>query len=521
MNKRSESRPSATETEGERRNRRRCRFARLPKRSQQFGHSAPARSRDFASWSSEKALQNPTKFARGRVRRETVPVQPETHYAKNGNVNIAYQVVGDGPPDLVVVDVISHIELDWEIPFKARFFTRLGSISRLVRVNQRGTGMSDRDMGVPTLEMRMDDIRAVLDAVGSERAVLFGLGDAAPLSVLFAATYPERTSGLILMNASPRFVKSPSLPWLPTREETQRQADDFERRWGETAFAYEVIGMFNPSATDEERRSVARGFRLSVSPGAAAAYIRMNMDVDVCDLLPLLRVPTLVMHRKDAGSWDIRSGRYLADHIPGARFVELPGAYFLPALGDQETLFAELEHFLADVVAGKHAELEPDRLLTTVLFSDIVGSSEQAASLGDRAWRELLQRHHELVRRQLDRFRGKEVDNAGDGFFASFDGPARAISCGCAIAEAMPELGLEVRIGVHTGECELVEGKVAGIAVHTGARVAACAQSGEVLVSSTVKDLVAGSGITFEDRGLHELKGIPGEWHLYAVARAA
>jgi class 3 adenylate cyclase/pimeloyl-ACP methyl ester carboxylesterase len=448
-----------------------------------------------------------------------VPVQPETHYAKSGDVNIAYQVVGDGPPDLVAVDVISHIELDWEIPSKARFFTRLASICRLLKVNQRGTGMSDRDVGVPTLEMRMDDIRAVLDAVGSERAVLFGLGDAAPLSVLFAATYPERTSGLILMNASPRFVKSPRLPWLPTREETQRRADDFERRWGETAFADEVIGMTNPGATDEERRDVARVFRLSVSPGAAATYIRMNIDVDVSDLLPLIRVPTLVMHRKDGGAWDIRSGRYLSDHIPGARFVELPGADFLPALGDQETLFAELESFLADVVAGKRAELEPDRLLATVLFSDIVGSSEKAASLGDRAWRELLQRHHELVRRQLDRFRGKEVDTAGDGFFASFDGPARAIACGCAIAEAMPELGLEVRVGLHTGECELVDGKVAGIAVHTGARVAACAQPGEVLVSSTVKDLVAGSGLAFEDRGQHQLKGIPGEWRLYAVKR--
>jgi class 3 adenylate cyclase len=448
-------------------------------------------------------------------------MQPETRYAKSGSVNIAYQVVGNGPPDLVAVDVISHIELDWEIPSLARSFTRLASICRLIRVNQRGTGMSDRDMGVPTLETRMDDIRSVLDAVGSERAVLFGLGDASPLSVLFAATYPERTSGLILMNASPRFVRSPSLPWLPTRDETQRQADDFERRWGESAFAYEVVGTINPSMPEEELRSVARAFRFSVSPGAAAAYIRMNIDVDVCDVLPLIRVPTLVMHRKDGGGWDIRSGRYLADHIPGARFVELPGADFYPALGDQEMLFGELESFLTNVVAGKHAEVEPDRVLATVLFSDIVGSSEQAASLGDRAWRELLERHHELVRRQLVRFRGKEMDTAGDGFFASFDGPARAIRCGCAIAEAMPELGLQVRVGLHTGECELVDGKVAGIAVHTGARVAANAQPGEVLVSSTVKDLVAGSGLTFEDRGSHDLKGIPGEWRLFAVEEPA
>jgi len=446
-----------------------------------------------------------------------VRVQPETRYAKSGDINIAYQVVGDGPPDLVAVEVISHIELDWEDPSERRFFNRLASMSRLIRINQRGTGMSDRDVGAPTLETRMDDIRAVLDAVGSERAALFGLGDASPLSVLFAATYPERTSGLILMNSSPRFVRSPNLPWLPTREETQRRADEAERRWGDPAFAYEFLGAANPSSTDEELRAAARIFRLSASPGAAAAYIRMNIDVDVCDLLPLIRVPTLILHRKDEGAWDIRSGRYLADHIPGSRFVELPGADFTPARGEQEKLFDELERFLADVAAGKHAEVEPDRVLATVLFSDIVGSSEKAASLGDRAWRELLERHHELVRRELVRFRGQEVDTAGDGFLAAFDGPARAIRCGCAIAESMPELGLDVRVGLHTGECELVDGKVAGIAVHTGARVAALALPGEVLVSSTVKDLVAGSGLVFEDRGAHTLKGIPGRWQLYAV----
>jgi len=447
-------------------------------------------------------------------------MQPETQYAKSGSVNAAYQVVGDGPPDLVAVEVISHIELDWEVPSRAQFFTRLASICRVVRVNQRGTGMSDRDMGVPNLETRMDDIRAVLDAVGSGGAVLFGLGDAAPLSVLFAATYPERTLGLILINSSPRFVRSPSLPWLPSREETQRQADDFERRWGDPAFAYGYIKLSNPSSTEDELRGVARVFRLSVSPGAAAAYIRMNIDVDVCDLLPLIRVPTVVMHRVDGGGWDVRSGRYLADHIPGARFVELPGADFLPAFGDQEKLFAELESFLADVVAGKHEVVEPDRVLATVLFSDIVGSSEKAAALGDRAWRELLERHHQLVRDQLVRFRGKEVDTAGDGFFASFDGPARAIRCACALARSMPELGLRVRLGLHAGECELVDGKVAGIAVHTGARIAAEARPGEVLVSSTVKDLVAGSGLAFEDRGAHRLKGIPGEWRLFAVEEA-
>jgi class 3 adenylate cyclase len=448
-------------------------------------------------------------------------VQPETRYAKSGDVNIAYQVLGDGPPDLVAVDVVSHIELDWEIPAKARFFERLASISRLVRINQRGTGMSDRDSGSATLETRMDDIRAVLDAVGSESAVLFGLGDASPLSVLFTATYPERTAGLILMNASPRFVKSPNLPWLPTREETQRRADETERRWGDPSFAPEFLRLSNPGASGEELRALGRLFRLSASPGAIAAYIRANIDTDVCDVLPLIRIPTLVMHRRDGGGWDIRSGRYLAEQIPGARFVEVPGTDFAPFIGEQGPVFAELERFLADVVAHTHPVIERDRVLATVLFTDIVGSSKKAATLGDQAWGELLERHHEVVRAQLSRFRGEEVDTAGDGFFASFDGPARAIRCGCAIVGAMPELGLDVRIGLHTGECELVDGKVAGIAVHTGARVAANAKPGEVLVSSTVRDLVAGSGLAFEDRGSHKLEGIPGEWRLYAVAKSS
>ena len=445
---------------------------------------------------------------------------PETRYARSGEVAIAYQVLGDGPLDLVFAPPISHLELEWETPASAAFYTRLASICRLILFNQRGVGMSDRISGVPPLETRMDDIRAVLDAVGSERAAVFGLGDSGPLCVLFAATYPERTAALVLFNSSPRFVRNPELPWLPTRAEQESQADQFERHWGETEFMNKMLRMWNPEITEAELPSALRELRLSVSPGSAAGYIRMNMDVDVCDVLPLIRVPTIVMHRKEERAWDVRSGRYLAERIAGARFVELPGTDFMPQRGDQEQVFAELERFLADVVGGKAVEIEPDRVLATVLFTDIVGSSEKAASLGDRAWRELLERHHELVRRQLARFRGVEVDTAGDGFFASFDGPARAIRCACAIVESVPELGLEVRAGLHTGECELANGKVAGIAVHTGARVASLAQPEEVLVSSTVKDLVAGSEILFEDRGSHELKGIPGEWRLYAVSRA-
>ncbi len=453
------------------------------------------------------------------MKRDTVPVQPETRYARSGDVNVAYQVAGAGPVDIVYAPAISHLELAWESPLETRFLNRLASICRLIMFNQRGTGMSDRVAGVPTLEMRMDDIRAVMDAAGSERAVVFGLGDAGPLGVLFAATYRERTSALVLMNSSPRFVRSPELPWLQTRAEAELFVKEIERGWGEAAFMDGWLRELNPGVTDEEARHLARLLRVAVSPGSAAAYVRLNLDTDVCDVLPLVRVPTLVMHRKETSSWDIRSGHYLADQIPGARLLELPGADFSPHLGDQETLFAALESFLDDVVQGRQWEAEPDRVLATVLFTDIVGATSRAAELGDRAWRELLQRHHEAVRAQLGRFRGKEVDTAGDGFFASFDGPARAIACARAIVEAMPGLGLEVRAGLHTGECELIDGKVAGIAVHTGARVASNAQPGEVLVSSTVKDLVAGSGMTFQDRGLHELKGIPGEWRLYAVAR--
>jgi class 3 adenylate cyclase/pimeloyl-ACP methyl ester carboxylesterase len=453
------------------------------------------------------------------VNRDTVFVQPETRYARSGDVNVAYQVIGEGPVDIVYVDVISHLELAWESPAHAAFLNRLASSRRLITLDQRGTGMSDRFAGTPTLEMRMDDIRAVMDAAGSERAVVFGLGDAGPLCVLFAATYPERTSALVLINSSPRWVRSPELPWLQTRAEAELFAEAIERRRGEAAHDFDFGRRINPGMTDEEAERRARVFRLAVSPGSAAAYVRANLDTDVCDVLPLLRVPTLVMHRKETTAWDIRSGRYLADHIAGARFVELPGADFSPSLGDQETLFAALESFLDVVAQGTSSETEPDRVLATVLFTDIVGATSHAAELGDRAWRELLEHHHEAVRTQLGRYRGKEVDTAGDGFFASFDGPARAITSASAIVESMPELRLEVRAGLHTGECELIDGKVAGIAVHTGARVASNAEPGEVLVSSTVKDLVAGSGIAFQDRGLHELKGIPGEWHLYAVAR--
>lgn len=443
---------------------------------------------------------------------------PETRYTLSGDVNIAYQVVGEGPLDLVFIPSFTHhLELVWENPPQAQFFRRLASLGRLLLFDKRGTGMSDRFGAAPTLEARMDDIRAVMDAAGSEHAVLVGLGEGGPLCALFAATYPERTTALVLINTSPRMVRSPELPWLPTRAERQRGIEEWVRSWGDTELAAERFGRGSPSATEEERRGFARVIRLSVSPGSAAAYLRMNLDEDICDLLPLIRVPTLVMQRADHEFMDIRNGRYLADHIPGALLVELPGRDFAPQIGDTDRLLAELESFLKEVVEGEPWEAEPDRVLATVLFTDIVDSTARAAELGDRAWRRLLQQHHEIVRSRLGGFRGKEMDTAGDGFFATFDGPARAISCAVAIREGIRELDLDVRAGLHSGECELVDGKAGGIAVHIGARVASLAEPGEVLVSSTVKDLVAGSGIEFEDRGEHQLKGISEAWHLFAV----
>ena len=446
---------------------------------------------------------------------------PETQYTRSGDVNIAYQVVGEGALDLVyIAGITQHVELTWESPPQARYLRRLGTLGRLLVFDKRGSGMSDRAVGVPTLETRMDDIRAVMDAANSEQAILIGIYDGGALGALFAATYPERTLALVLFHAQPRFVRNPELPWLPTRAVYERAWEEVVRRWGDREwFAKEYLGPNVPSATEEELRAFSRVHRLSISPGEMAAYWRMNRDLDICDVLPLIRVPTLVMSRTEVVRPNIRTGRYLADHIPGARLVELRGPDVAEALGDSDRVVAELEAFFADVVEGKEWEAEPDRVLATVLFTDIVQSTTRVAELGDRAWRQLLQEHHDTVRSQLGRFRGKEMDSAGDGFFAAFDGPARAIYSACAIREHVRELGLEVRAGLHTGECELIDGKVGGIAVHIGARIAALARPGEVLVSSTVKDLVAGSEIEFVDRGEHQLKDISEAWHLFRVVR--
>jgi class 3 adenylate cyclase/alpha-beta hydrolase superfamily lysophospholipase len=446
-------------------------------------------------------------------------LQPETHYARSGDVHIAFQVVGDGALDLVWIPSLAHhVELSWENPVVARFLDRLAMLGRLIVFDKRGTGMSDRVSSDTTLETRMDDIRAVMDAAGSDRAVVCGLGEGSPLGMLFAATYPERTSGLILIHATPRLVRSSEFPWLRTRA-------DFDQVIGEAAghlgTVEKLVRAGNPDMNDEDAAAFARTIRLSVSPGAFREYMRMSLDVDVCSILPTIRVPTLILHRKDVPQVDVRSGRYLADRIPGARLVVLEGRNFAPSVGDQEALLREVTRFLDELESGEWKAPPSDRVLSTVLFTDIVGSTALAAELGDSAWRDLLNSHHELIRRELARHRGTEVDTAGDGFFASFDGPARAIRCGCVVVEAVRELGIEVRAGLHTGECELVDGKVGGIAVHIGARIASQAAPGEVLVSSTVKDLVAGSGITFAERGPAELQGIPGEWRLFAVEQGA
>jgi pimeloyl-ACP methyl ester carboxylesterase len=458
-------------------------------------------------------------LARNQVTRDTVAVQPETLYARSGDVSIAYQVTGDGPFDVVFIPpFLTHVELVWTTSFAPALRT-LSSFCRLIRLDKRGTGMSDRASGAPTLETRMDDARAVMDAAGSSRAAFFGSSEGAAMSLLFAATYPERTAALVLRSAYPRTMWAPDYPWGRTEEEYRREMERDLGLFGPRDQALEAVRSRMQLDDDQEANQWVDYLRWSGSPGAVEALALMNKEIDVRHVLPAIRVPTLVLHGSEDTIVPIDVARYVADRIPAARLVEVPTRHLTtgPAA---ITMQEEIKRFLCEVwESGDWEGTEPDRVLATVVFTDIVGASERAAQLGDRAWRELLERHHELVRRQLVRFRGREVDTAGDGFFASFDGPARAIRCACAIVESMPELGLEVRAGLHTGECELMDGKVAGIAVHTGARVASHAQPGEVLVSSTVKDLVAGSGLTFEDRGAHDLKGIPGEWRLYAVER--
>ena len=433
---------------------------------------------------------------------------PETRYAKSGDVHIAYQVVGDGPFDLIFVPgFVFNIELAWELPGQAHFLSRLAAFSRLIMFDKRGTGLSDRHVGVAHLEERMDDVRAVMDAVGSERAALFGISEGGGMSMLFAATYPERTQALTLYGS---YARHPTL----TPEALPEHIELIERAWG--TGEYMMRYMMPGNASDENiRRAMARRERQSASPSAAVACIRMSGEVDARDILPTIRVPTLVLHRTGDTRVTIDAGRYIADHIPGAKLVELPGVnhnpYNEPEIVDR--VAGEIEEFLT----GSRGEVEVDRVLATVLFTDIVDSTKRAAELGDHQWRTLLGQHDAAVRSQLGRFRGHEVKSLGDGFLATFDGPARAVRCAAAIAGSVEPFGLEVRSGVHTGEIELIRDDIGGIAVHTAARVVSMAGPGETLVSSTVRDLVAGSGLRFEDRGHYALRGLPEEVHLYAA----
>jgi pimeloyl-ACP methyl ester carboxylesterase/DNA-binding winged helix-turn-helix (wHTH) protein/class 3 adenylate cyclase len=437
---------------------------------------------------------------------------PETMYARSGDVNIAYQVIGDAPLDLVfVMGWVSHLEYFWREPSFARFLLRLASFSRLILFDKRGTGLSDRVPinQLPTLEQRMDDVRAVMNAVGSERAALCGVSEGGPMCSLFAATYPEKTVALVMIGTYAKRIRDAEYPWGPTQEEREHFFDVMREHWGGPV----GIDERAPSVADDQkfRDWWATYLRMGASPGAAVALTQMNAEIDVRNVLPSIRVPSLVIHRREDQCLKVEEGRFVAERIPGAKFVELPGNDHLPFVGDQDAILDEMEEFLTGV---RHTP-EPETVLATVLFTRIAGTTNQ---LKHSNWDELLRRLRAHIAKEIEWFRGREVDMVGDRPLAIFDGPARAIRCALAITEYASRLGVETRAGLHTGECEIVDGKVAGAAAEIGECVANEAQAGEVLVSGTVKDLVAGSGIKFEDRGIRTMSDC-GEWRLFAVQR--
>jgi len=430
-------------------------------------------------------------------------------YARSGEVNIAYEVTGGGPIDLVLVPgFFSHLEIGWEHPDHAAFLDRLGSFARLIRFDKRGTGLSDRGVGLPDLESRMDDVRAVMDAVGSERAALFGYSEGGPMSSLFAAIYPDRTRALVLYGAYAKRIRSDDYPWAPTWDDRQAVAKHLEEHWGVDV----DLRVMDPHADPAKAGWFQRMGRAALSPAAARDLILMNAQVDVREVLPAIRCPTLVLHRTGDLDSRVEEGRYLADHIPGARFVELPGDVHVPWV-DADEVLDPIEEFPTGVRPVKLG----NRVLATILFTDIVDSTDRARTLGDAAWARLLRQHHDAVRRQLPLYGGTEVDTAGDGFLARFDSPARAIRCGLAIRDALRALGLEVRVGVHTGEVELDADRPRGIAVHLAARLLSLAAPGEVLISQTTRDLVEGSGLALTDRGEHTLRGVEGPRRVFAA----
>jgi class 3 adenylate cyclase len=439
-------------------------------------------------------------------------MRPETKYTRSGDVHVAYQVVGEGSIDLVVVPgFVSHVEYIWEEPRAAEVLRRLASFSRLIMFDKRGTGLSDRGAAVPTLEQRMDDVRAVMDAAGSRQAALFGASEGGPMSLLFAATYPARTSALIIYGSYARRGWAPDHPFGVTADEMENLLAAVESGWGTPV----GVDTWAPSLARDDvlRQWWATFLRFAASPGAAIAVLRMAQEIDVRHVLPVITAPTLILHRTGDRLARVEQARYLAERINGAKLVELPGDDHLYFVGDANALVDEIQEFLT----GVRGTPEADRVLATVLFVDMVGSTERAAALGDAKWRSLLATYHAQARKEVARFRGRIIDTAGDGVLAVFDGPARAIRCSAAIRDAVATQDLSVRAGLHTGECEISGDKVVGIAVHIAARVSALAAPGEILVSNTVKDLVAGSGLRFSDRGSHTLKGVPGEWRVLAA----
>ena len=443
----------------------------------------------------------------------------EIAFARNGEIAIGYTVVGDGPVDLVFVPVVSNLEVLWENPLLEAFLRALGSYARLVVIDRRGAGVSDRYSpdDLPPLEDLVDDILAVIDAAGSQRPVLFGYSDTGAQCALLAATYPERVRGLILYAVTARGTQAPDYPWQWTEAEWSEYLESMVAGWGTQRYAEETLPLFAPSLADDPRHLAwwRRLQRVGSSPGAQLAQERVFREMDIRRLLPAVGVPTLVLHRAGDQVELVGSGRYVAETIPGARLVELEGSDHWPWAGDQKALVSEIGRFVAEL--RQDEESETNRILSTVLFTDIVDSTSQAAALGDRRWRELREHHDLVVRGQLARHRGREIKTVGDGFLATFDGPARAVRCARAICSAVRTLGVEVRAGLHTGEIELDGEDVSGVAVAIGARVGALAGAGEVLVSSTVKDLVVGSGLDFDDRGEHQLKGVPDTWRLFAA----
>jgi pimeloyl-ACP methyl ester carboxylesterase len=439
-------------------------------------------------------------------------MEKPTRYARSGELHIAYQEAGEGPVDLLYVPTwIGQIEVFMEEPSIAAFVERICSFARVISFDRRGAGLSDPWVGLPTLEDQMDDVLAVMDATGTERASLMGTLEGGPLAMLFAATHPDRVERLILYGTYARSRWATDYDWPPSDAERDARMEELVAAWGKG----ELVASLAPSmaADPDFRRWAGRMERYSASPGTVAAVMEALGETDVRHVLPSIRVPTLVMHRRDDEFLMVEHSRYLARSIPNARYVELEGSDGLFSVGDSEAVLGEIEEFLT----GERHMPEPDRVLATVLFTDICGSTERAAAMGDSAWRSLLQRHDELVNAEVVRHRGKAVKSTGDGVLATFDGPARAIGAARSIEESVRQLGIEIRAGLHTGECEMIGDDVGGLAVHIGARVLDKAGPGEVLVSSTVKDLVVGSGIHFQDRGAHELRGIPGSWNLFEV----